>query len=231
MNDVRLRRTEKNEILVMIQGIGMDPLEFEWLAEDTDEYLELEFIQYRVSRLKHRPTNYFFVFGGLRVQFSPGPESRVETGELHFNNWDRKCDAVRTWLAELHREVDAPDLWALALRDRNFMRLTSVMESGNTPFSADEQGYISTRIDEIRTALLASADVQHEQRELINAQFEYIKEASKRLGRFDWKGVLISLLISIAANALFSPDRTRDLLHMAADAFTPLYQAASRFIK
>jgi hypothetical protein len=94
----------------------------------------------------------------------------------------------------------------------------------NTEFTVNERAYISARLDEIRAFLLASADLANEQRELIAAQFEYVKEATKRLGRLDWKQVLVGTIIGMAINATVTPDRAQQLWHMIADAFTPLYK-------
>ena len=132
-------------------------------------------------------------------------------------------DLVLEWLGRVRREYDAPDLWAMALQDRKFLQ-PSVVEGTNTEFTPDERGYISARLDEIRNFALASADLTIEQRELIEAEIEYTKEATKRLGRTDWKSVLVGVFFTIVVAATVTPDRAQQLLHMMAEAFTPLYK-------
>ena len=132
------------------------------------------------------------------------------------------------WLTELRKEVDTPDLWATVLQDRDFMRLT-VIDAGNTPFTPQEQQYISTRLDEMHSFIIASAKLDDAQRRFVDAQIEYTKQATKRLGRIDWKNALIgafmSIITGLGANAVFAPERARELFHAAAQAFAPLFQS------
>ena len=132
---------------------------------------------------------------------------------------DRKREELEKWQAE----NDIPDLWAVAAQERDFLQAASVFDGANTEFTFEEQTYISARLDEMRAFLLASADLAKGQRELIAAQIEFTKEAAKRLGRTDWKGVMIGAFFTIVAAATIRPDSARQLWHMIAEAFTPLF--------
>jgi hypothetical protein len=51
MNDVRLKTVEKNQVLALIEAVGLNPLEFEWLVEDSEEYIDGEPVIFRASYL------------------------------------------------------------------------------------------------------------------------------------------------------------------------------------
>lgn len=57
MDDVRLKRVEKNEVLKLIEDVCLNPGEFEWLEEDSEEYIDEEPMRFWVSRLRHIPTD------------------------------------------------------------------------------------------------------------------------------------------------------------------------------
>ncbi len=225
-SDVTLKRTEKNQVFEAVLQFGFSVGDFEWSEAEETAHQRRRSVQCRVSIVTHRPTGYSFIFGGFHVRFSPGYRGKVDSEE-HLGSWDLKLAFFRTWLQQLKREVDAPDLWTVAAEDANFFQLSSTINASNTPFSSDEQTYISARLDAMRDFILASAQLADGQRQLVEAQIEFTKEATKRLGRFDWKalfvGTLMSLLMGLVANAVFEPDRARQLFHMAADAFTPLF--------
>src|ERR1017187_2224695 len=153
MHDVRLKRVEKNEILSLVEGVGLNPQEFEWLEDDSNEYIDGESMRFRAYTLRHRPTDYYCKFGGFRVEFSPGPIRRVEADQ-HHNNWDIKRAVAQLWLEELQKEANAPDLWATIGQEKALSTAASSASLDNRPFSAVEQTLIATKLDEIKEYLL-----------------------------------------------------------------------------
>ena len=212
-----------------VVGEKCDPAEFEWVQERREEHTGYSNFTYQVSTLIHRPTGFYVVFGSHWLTISPGPRRKVEE-EQHEGYWGKIERIVGIWLRRVRAEHQAPDLWAMALQDREFLRLSSVLEATNTNFTSEEQQYISTRLDEIREFVIESADLDEEQQQLIAAQIEFTKQATKRLARLDWKGVLVNTLITVAVSASFAPERASQLFHMVAEFFMPLYQSVREMI-
>jgi hypothetical protein len=225
--DATLTKTEKNRLLPLIEKCGFDPGVFEWKEVVSEEQVSVSSTTFRISQLFHRSTGYYFNFGGCNDKWSPGVDRKVAEWP-HDTDWKIRINSFEHWLKRLREEVGAPDLWAVVLQDRDFMRLTAVMDAGNTMFTEPEQRYISARLDEIRDFILAAAQLDDAQRQLVEAQTEYTNAATKRLGRIDWKNIFIAAFIglvpNLVSNGLFAPDRARELVHLAVEAFTPLFQ-------
>ena len=100
-----------NEVFLLVQESGLNPADFSWTDEESTECESIEAVPFRTSVLTHRPTEYFCRFGGYRVRYSPGRKERVQA-EKHHDNWTEDRETVKLWLAELRKELGAPDLWA-----------------------------------------------------------------------------------------------------------------------
>ena len=111
MYDVRLKKIQMNEVYEQIRAVSLAPIEFEWTDADQDEWIDSEKGRFKVSVLTHRPTGNACTFGGFRMIFSPGHETR-EQMVVHDNSWQKRKEIARYWLNELAEEVNAPDLWA-----------------------------------------------------------------------------------------------------------------------
>jgi hypothetical protein len=222
--DATLTKTQKNSVFLSLRENRFDPGEFGWEEDHRTEQYPGFRQDLQVSKLVHRVTGYYFVFGDLSVTFSPGEVKKTQIENISTDGNPRDM-VFHVWLRRLRQELDAPDLWATALQDRDFLQLTAVLQSENTPFTLPEQSYIADQLGKIRDAVIASAELTNDQRQLIETQIQYTQEAAGRLGRIDWKGVLVNTLITVAVTAVFTPDRTRQLFHAAAGAFMALFQA------
>ena len=67
---------------------------------------------------------------------TPGSESIEQTDDNLI--WAGKRAALRMWLGNIKREIDAPDLWASFSQEDELLSLEPT-EAVNTPFSPEEQ--------------------------------------------------------------------------------------------
>ena len=181
--------SQKNEVLLAIRESGMNPLEFEF-TESRRPRSTVTSIQ-----LTHVPSKYWFRLHGTIVRFSPGEEtSQEQSNEL---SWTGKIGKLRLWLGYLKREVEAPDLWASLARERE---LLGVEPAGavNTPFSAEEQIQAKRAIEEIRIYISSTYSLADEPLAEVNRKLDYLIDASSRLGRIDWKNIVIGALVTLA---------------------------------
>ena len=225
MLDVRLKKSEKSEIFLLVQESGLTLADFIWTDEKSNECESIEAVQFLTSVLTHRPTEYFCKFGGYRMWYSPGRKERVHT-ESHYSRWADKRAVAQLWLEELRKEVDAPDLWATIGQEKALSAAAASPDLDNRPFTAAEQQLIATKLDEIKTYLLEGQQVDKKQAEYVEGEFAYLRKSAARFGRKDWLRVLLGVLIGQAVNLALDPAKVRGLFSLAGAAFQSLWGMA-----
>ncbi|MBU1170590.1 MAG: hypothetical protein KKD44_13590 [Proteobacteria bacterium] len=108
MDSRRLLKSQKNDILTLINRLGLEPGDFSWV--DTPSELNPDKI---ISRLKYKKTEFFFAFemdGEVHYAvFSPARESTI--GSDYPGTWDRQKICFSNWIKNIIKEESAPDLW------------------------------------------------------------------------------------------------------------------------
>jgi hypothetical protein len=99
---------------------------------------------------------------------------------------DDVLDAIPEWADEIKQVAETPDYWAQMRRNRQLITDIQQRDSGNTPFTQDEQGQITTLLNEVAHALTANSELTSEQLERIEERLDEAAEASTRMGRKDW---------------------------------------------
>ena len=105
-------------------------------------------------------------------------------------NWAGVLPLIQQWAADVKRytEIDAaiPDLWEELRRGKEFLADIQYDNAGNTPFGQDEQAEIAQFLREIKQSVQLTYSLTNEQMEHLDARFDGVEEASRRLGRKDW---------------------------------------------
>ena len=126
--------SQKNEVLLTIQDIGLDPSEFQWATWSSNQTKYL-----MVSTVIHELTEYYFMFDFKDrkqfAEFSPGTEAQVEYD--YPGSWTFQSVAVRKWLTSLKREIETPDLWAAIGEEKKLAEAASSFEIPNSPFTTE----------------------------------------------------------------------------------------------
>jgi len=92
--DATLTRVDKNRIFLLVEKSGIDPTEFRWDVEESQEAgAGYGSVSYQSSRLTHIPTGFYFKFGGMLVICSPGETRKVEA-KIHGNDLIFKLGSV-----------------------------------------------------------------------------------------------------------------------------------------
>lgn len=229
MHDVRLKIVEKNEILGLIRGAGLNLRDFSWSGDDSSEHDESGAVYFTVSVLRHLPTDYYCKFGGDWVEISPGPDQRVEM-EPHQGAWGIKREVAKLWLEELRKEVDAPDLWASIAGETALARAASSPSLENRSFTPDEMRRVAAGLEEIKRHLIEGQHFTQGQREYVDEQFRYFREACDRLGRKDWLNLVFGGLVSLVIELALDPKKTKGILRLAGTAFQFLWVSIHGFL-
>lgn len=233
--EARLLLSQKTALLPVARSMGLDPSQFGWydgklwesslFALDQSQFDR----EFDVSVIAYRPRpEYRCKFGPQTIEFSPGREKLKDRGsrkiDEHIEYW------FRIWLQCLRREIQTPDLWAMALQEQSFLQRTSEMDASNTPFTHPEQQRIASSLEEIKARLLEMQQFQHEQVEYIESKFEEIKDASNRLGRKDWINSFVGYLLGICSTVTLEPTKANVIFQIATSALQWLWGVSGKLI-
>ena len=207
-----LLTTQRNFLFSGLQGKGFSPSDFD-LTEIPEQ---------RIAELTHRSTRYYFNLtvghtGAFDVGLSPGKELLHE--KRPAANWSDVAHYFGYWIANLLREVEAPDFWSAVAGDTQLVTDAAGQASDNRIFTSDELSQVRKALNEIKAYLVKSHQFSEAQTELIEGKFEYLEESATRLGRKDWTNIGISTLLGIATSLALSNDGTRDLFRFAGQIF------------
>jgi hypothetical protein len=220
--DRTLTQRQKNDVLEVLLAAGLPKSEFIWLSRESKNYSGLG-----VSQLEHRASRYFYIFDyapneyeGMQLYsyYSPGKEDRQES--VGVGDWRGRLTTVGQWAKNLANELRQPDLWAVA-DSTDLLRSSWQGEPTNTQFSTEERREISKGLKHLLGYARETHSLTQEQLVLMEARFDYLDAATARLGRFDWRGLAITMMLTMVWEAGLDPDKARDLLDRFAELLAP----------
>ena len=206
MTAYRVLRSQKNDLLPMIDSAGLDPLEFAWVTVPSplDEANSID-------KLVHSATGYFFTFDykenasgdGHWARFSPGHQKSLES--QYPGSWMNQLTYFKGWLTFLTRELDAPPLW------EKLAQGSAIADSGlldaavDTPFTAEEQEAITRQIKAVR-AYVAS-ELPAGSVSLVNSRLDHLETSLTSQGRVSWVQLFLGLVTTLVWGGLMAPEQ------------------------
>jgi hypothetical protein len=199
-----LLKSQANQVFGALNDNGWNPADFEW-----QDIASVASRGEPISKLVHKPSGYYFTFdnaaGGFFSVFSPAAER--ESGAESFGSFSIQLGGLIRWLSWLKRETETPDLWgAISQQDNLIESATSDMD--NTPFTANEKTYILSGLNEIKQHLVTAHKLDPE---LVEGHIKYLVESSDRLGRKDWKNLLLATIVSIVMSGALPSESVREV--------------------
>jgi hypothetical protein len=196
-----LVKYKRNDIFETIESSGLDPGEFDLVDDDAG------------VRIKHRWSGSYFIIGGDAGNYAShyvvgdGPDWPYEV-----YSWATLMERIRRWLGEVKHDLETPDLWAELRSDTELLEATSDETRENTPFTPSEQKEIARSLqglgeDAKRTYALSAAQEQE-----LDAKLDYLVDAAGRLGRTDWRGVFVGVMVSLVLSGVLPPESVRHIL-------------------
>ena len=219
--------SQKNEILFQIERCPLDLRDFEW-SEDRDQFATSQHSEI----LTHRPSGFRFAISQNPLNedfdcvYSPGDEVEEEVARIPLRadpfgdpvqeyGWPVVLERISHWLSYLAREIEAPDLWE-AISQQQLSSIADLPD--NTLFSADEQRRLATELEGIKRHLIENVrpierlgERIDELEEHIDARFDYLTEATGRVGRKDWLHILFTVLTQTLYALAFDSERAIEL--------------------
>lgn len=186
-----LLKSQSNEVYLALVEAGWDISVFEWAEVKSPNYSKSNLTS---AKLEHKSSKFYFIFdnhGQFWCEHSPDNEVIKFRGDC--GTWSNQISRFKIWLDYLSREVNVPDLWEELPSDSKLIETTSE-ETDNSKFTAEEKKEIRNGLEEIKQYLI---DAHKLDPELIDGQLKYLADSANRLGRKDWKNILISTIFSI----------------------------------
>lgn len=203
-SDPLLLPSQRQQVFEWIAGT-FDPARFDLRDEGAQDY------RGAVATVSMRDRPYWFSFhhhtgGGWSADFAPGVDTR--TAETRIDSWDGVIGpAFQIWLNTLDRELSASDPWTEIERELQLAAGVTQGES-NESFTPEEQQVVSGRVQEIR-AYVEGQGLTPDALAEINAHLSNIEESASRVGRKDWKLIVIGSFTSMMTGAVVPPEVIR----------------------
>jgi hypothetical protein len=214
----------RNALFQAIQKSGLSVTDFETVDDVTSQYGLV--IRYKPAALDFTvvpddddPNWFSYSFmrytGGDPAEVGPFPEN----GESQFED---VVVAFVVWLQEDVRtsieEELLPDLW----QSMTDALSQSYARSTTDSFSAVERGQIKVALRNFKILIKSEFEPSEDQARVITERIDYLASAVDRLNRFDWRGVTISTLMTIAVALNLDTETGRRLYALFQQAFTAL---------
>jgi hypothetical protein len=206
VHDHFLLTSQRDEVFRAVREEGLDPAEFEWRKQPSSVTVDtISWQTINVPYLVHLPTGSYFVFdfsektGYHHARYGPGTD-RPEDG-LEGGHWGDQMSCVHEWLRNVERERRAPDLWG-ELRRHQQLSAPPQPSDENSPFTDDERRLITQQLSELKELLVTAHALDAERARDLEARLDYLDEATARLGRFDWKQILVAELVGLVMRAV-----------------------------
>jgi hypothetical protein len=207
-----LQKWQRNILFEAIQAVGLNPRDFDL----TDSGAEIQ--------IKHKWSKSIFIIGGRpghyvgRYVVGDGPDWPYDA-----YSWQASTTRVSTWLQEVKRDLETPDLWAELRREVHLLGVGSNEVTDNTLFTQDEQKQIEERLRGLAKHVSDASSLSEAQKQILDEKIDYLVDSSRRLGRKDWLNIFIGVILGYLLSTALSPDVARGIFSTCLRAIGLLY--------
>jgi hypothetical protein len=176
--------------------------------------------------LQHRESTFFFqVTTGstyrFEIVYSPG-DHYVTDGDS-VPRWGEVPGVCKRWLGLLRRELKAVNPWAeLQNREPFSARLSDV---DNSRFTESEIAMIEDGLAQVSIKIRATSNLTGEQIRILDERLEYLIQASKRLGRIDWRNAFVGAVFGLVLQSFVNPQTAIQIVSLASTIFGHIFSA------
>ncbi len=146
--DATLTPEQRNRVVELIQEYGAPVGEFEFAVAPNEEWRDMAMRPslFHVTTLRHKPTNYYCIFGAYEMTVDPGIKKKVEVTR-HKDDWQVKLDVCGKWLVDVKINSEAPDLFQSLLSASQIH-----LEQAKTVAEKLTGGYVNQQIKRLEDA-------------------------------------------------------------------------------
>jgi hypothetical protein len=195
-----LQKWMRNQIFEAVQAAKLNPIDFD-LRDEQAEF-----------RIKHKWSASCFVVdrdSGKYVGRRVVGDGLAWPFEAY--GWEAVITRIRSWLGEVKRDIETPDLWAELQREAALLGANSLNVTENTRFAPDEQEEIALRLQEFSEFARRTYSLSEAQMRALDAKLDYLIDAARRLGRIDWRSALAGVILIYVLTAALPPESARDI--------------------
>jgi hypothetical protein len=208
----QLKKWQRNLIVEAIQTVGLDPRQFD-LEDDNSQV-----------RIKHKwsPSCFTIRPEGMGYDVSYVVGDGIDWPVSAYS-WQTIPTRIRSWLEDVKRDLETPDLWAALQRETQLLGVISGDITENTPFTPDEQSEIAARLQALAEHARRTYSLSAAQMRTLDEKLDYLADAARRLGRKDWLNVCAGAILGYVLTASLPPESARDMLLGLARAIGHLW--------
>jgi hypothetical protein len=223
-----MRKKYSNQLFLKIKELGYEPIDFK-VTEDITEELPSKILQFRDTPFYftiRNETNSFDLFDYKYTIFAPNypdsdysPSSGFAYFDLvlqGFNDW------IKTEVKEYLYEETEPDLWDNYNMQDKSLNFENINFEDLESFTNQEKSQILMSINELKLLIHKEIVTSDKEQLLINARLDYLIEATERLNKYDWKGLVISTLIGITTTLTLDTQKGQLLIELFKRIFNSL---------
>jgi hypothetical protein len=139
--------------------------------------------------------------------------------------FDDVISIFEQWIEEevkpLVQDENTDDLWSYVVTETPLSIIASpvIAQHNTSSFSADEKAVIQSALAEFRRLLTVEFAPSEAQASEIHSKLTYLVEATNRLNKFDWQGLIIGTILSIVITLSLDTERGRQLWQILLRAF------------
>jgi hypothetical protein len=206
---LKLDKLQRNELFRAVEAAGIGPAAFELLEEGSGITLKHRESD-AVLRASRRPPLVRAISGiggsGPGPQFAVvgGLPSATQTRSLH-ETWGEVVERVTSWVGELREDLSSPDFWTSL---EGVPPLGDDATHDNSPFTPEERQGIAERAAAIKTEAQSRYQLTDQQIQILEAKLDYVVEASKRMGRLDWRNLVAGVVLDMVREAVLPTQTT-----------------------
>jgi hypothetical protein len=111
-------------------------------------------------------------------------------------------------------------------RGRELVAEIQQTDSGNRPFTEDEQRQVAAQLQEVKKRVKEEFDLTPEQQAHIDEGLDLAAEASKRLGRKDWRLLFYGTILNLIVTDAIPPGVAQHILVIVIHTLVHLFTGA-----
>jgi len=223
----RMLKKNKNAFLDRIRALDLEPSMFEATDSRTIEGHDLFIISLRGTPLTFkvmRPTSSFGDFVCSFVRFDENFSEQEQRGRvLHTQDLQQALWEFHGWLErhvkEYLDEQVIPDQWAELGAQRFPLEMGNLGPWESERFSRVEQAQIKEAIGRVELLIAETFSPSSQQLTEVKEVLEHVRDGVDRLGKSNFRYLLYSCGINIAATLALNPDNLRRLVELFKQAF------------
>jgi hypothetical protein len=217
----------KNQFITIIEAAGFSPSDFVGEESIGDSNFPTFTMTYRntpfifITRNEIEDYHSFDCAHTLFAVEFPLCEYFPSQGFTTIENiYDRFIIWLNRHIREYLDEQELPDLWEQINNERPLVSDEVITDDELHPFTDEEKQQIRLSINEFKLLLIDRFEPNEAQLQIIDNRLDYISNGLDRLNRFDWRGILLSSLISISVALSLDTMKGRQLYELFRQVFS-----------